>query len=324
MTMTSPLRRRVAALAAAILSAALVLTGCGSDSNDSGDTAGETRTVEADNGTVEVPADPQRVAAIGNASLPFIDLGGEPVGVTYSPAASTLEMLPEEYQATFEAATDLGPTGGEVDLESLASLTPDLILAVFPQGDFDQIGEQLQSIAPTAFFDNATDWKTTAAGIAAASNKADALDDQVAEFEEHLAGIQQTYSEIIEDSRFVAVNRYPSSEPGVIAVDSMGCEEIAEGDVGLDLNNLSPAESLSFEQISELSEYDVVLYPVDDEGQALEPFAPVVETNSWQALPAVNSGHALGVFCPTSTSYGGVLQYLDSLDTALATLPTEE
>ncbi len=41
-----------------------------------------TRSVKADNGTIEVPADPQRVATIGNTSLPFIDLGGKPVGVT--------------------------------------------------------------------------------------------------------------------------------------------------------------------------------------------------------------------------------------------------
>ncbi len=51
---------------------------------------------------------------------------------------------------------------------------------------------------------------------------------------------------------------------------------------------------------------------------------PVVETNTWKALPAVNSGHALGVFCPGNNSYGAVLQYLDSLDRALATLPKAE
>jgi iron complex transport system substrate-binding protein len=318
------LRRRGAALAAAILSAALVLTGCGSDGNDSGDTAGETRTVKADNGSIEVPTDPQRVVAIGNATLPFIDVGGKPVGVTFSPGTPTLETVPKEYRATFEAATDLGPSGSEVDLEKLASLKPDLILAVFLQDDFDQVGEQLQSIAPTVFYNNTTEWRTTAAGIAGASNEADALDDKVAEFEKRLTNIKQTYAEIIEDSTFVAVNRYASSEAGTIAIDSMGCEEILKEDVGLDLNNLSSAESLSFEQVGELSEYDVVLYPVDDEDQALEPFAPVVATNSWQALPAVKSGYALGVFCPTSLSYGGVAQYLDSFETALATLAAKE
>ncbi|MCC6891997.1 MAG: ABC transporter substrate-binding protein, partial [Anaerolineae bacterium] len=63
--------------------------------------------------------------------------------------------------------------------------------------------------------------------------------------------------------------------------------------------------------------------PVDAEGQPTEPFAAVVETNTWKALPAVTSGRALGLFCPGNNSYGAVLQYLDSLDRALATLPTQ-
>jgi iron complex transport system substrate-binding protein len=65
----------------------------------------------------------------------------------------------------------------------------------------------------------------------------------------------------------------------------------------------------------------VILYPVDAEGQPKNAFAPVVETNTWKALPAVSSGHALGVFCRGNNSYGPVLQYLDSLDRALASLP---
>ncbi len=52
---------------------------------------------------------------------------------------------------------------------------------------------------------------------------------------------------------------------------------------------------------------------------------PVVETNTWTALPAVNSGRALGVFCPGNNSYGPVSRrYLDSLDSALATSPPTE
>ena len=81
---------------------------------------------------------------------------------------------------------------------------------------------------------------------------------------------------------------------------------------------------MSFEQLGELSKYDVITYPVDAEGQPTEPFAPVVETNTWKALPAVTSGHALGVFCPGNNSYGAVLRYLESLDSALATLPAKE
>jgi iron complex transport system substrate-binding protein len=98
----------------------------------------------------------------------------------------------------------------------------------------------------------------------------------------------------------------------------MDFPEAAEGDDPLAYT------ALSFEQIGALSKYDVITYPVDAEGQPTEPFAPVVETNTWKALPAVKSGRAVGVFCPGNNSYGPVLQYLDSLDRALASLPAKE
>jgi len=312
-----PPGRRPAVLASALLSVSLVFTVATSAS------AQDVRTVEADNGAIEVPADPQRVAAIGNASLPYIDLGGEPVGVT-TMRASALDLLPEDQRATFDSATNLGPSGGEVDLEKLASLQPDLILANMPNGDFEQIRAQLEAIAPTVFYGLGADWKDLADGFAEAGNLADSLDQQKQEFASRVANIQETYGDLIADTSFVSLDRYGSSDPGTFVITHIGCVEIAQGEVGL---NLPPHEegnnglTQSFEQIGELSNYDVILYPVNAEGQPTEPFAPVVETNAWNLLPAVNSGHALGVFCPGNNSYGSVVRYLDSLDSALATLP---
>ncbi|MET0735424.1 MAG: hypothetical protein ABWY55_07255, partial [Microbacterium sp.] len=156
------------------------------------------------------------------------------------------------------------------------------------------------------------------------------LSAQREEFEGLLAGIQDSHSDIIDTTSFVDVIRWDSSDPGTFAIADIGCSEIARDDVGL---NLPEAEegadplawtSLSFEQLGELTEYDVITYPVDADGEPTEPFVPVVETNTWQALPAVASGHALGVFCPGNNSYGQVNRYLESLDSALATLPTTE
>lgn len=327
MTM-NPLRRRGTALAAAVSIAMLVLAACGSDGDDAGDAAAETRTVEADNGTIEVPADPQQVATIGNTTLPFIDLGGEPIGVT-AESDSDVERLPEDQQATYASATILAGSADEVDMEELAGLTPDLILVQVPDAEFESIEDQLEGIAPTVFFGLDTEWKALADGIAEAGNTTDALSEQKAEFEERLAEIQEEHREIIDDASFVDVIRWASSDPGTFAIADIGCSEIARDEVGMDFPEAAEGAdplawtSLSFEQIGELSEYDVITYPVDAEGQPTEPFVPVVETNTWNALPAVSSGHALGVFCPGNNSYGSVLQYLESLDSALATLPAE-
>ncbi|MCC6896346.1 MAG: ABC transporter substrate-binding protein, partial [Anaerolineae bacterium] len=93
--------------------------------------ASGTRQVEADNGTIEIPANPQRIVTIGNTTLPFIDLGGKPVGVT-AESDSDVERLPEDQQATYASATILAASADEVDMEQLASLQPDLILVQIP------------------------------------------------------------------------------------------------------------------------------------------------------------------------------------------------
>ncbi|MEV0383455.1 ABC transporter substrate-binding protein [Nonomuraea sp. NPDC050643] len=332
-----PLRRRGAALAAALMSASLVLTACGTEGGDTGDKAAETRSVKAaetrsvkaENGTVEVPVAPRRIVTIGNTNLPFIDLGGKPVGVT-EVSDSDLDVLPKEQRTVYEAAEIVGSSGGEVDLEKLAGLKPDLILVQFHSNDWDKVGKRLESIAPTVLWGLDTEWKAFADAIAEAGNVADALSRQKAEFKEKVAKIQETYGKVIDGTSFVDVSRGDWSDPGTFYIADIGCSEIARDDVGLDLPEAAEGkdplayESLPFEQIGKLSKYDVITYPVDAEGRPTEPFVPVVETNTWKALPAVSSGRALGVFCPGNNSYGPVIRYLDSLDSALATLPAKK
>ncbi|MGB4778959.1 ABC transporter substrate-binding protein [Microbacterium sp.] len=326
---TTSLGRRGAALAAAVLSAALVLSGCSSNGEEPAASGGQLHTITADNGSVEVPVAPTRVVTIGNTTLPFIDMGGEPVGVT-DVSDSELSLIPAEQKATFEAATNLGTSADQVDMEKLASLKPDLILAQFPASEFEPLEKELEAIAPTVFWGLDVEWKELADGVAEAGNVTDGLTEQKTAFEDKIATMKQTYADIIANTKFVNVDRWASSDPGTFSVADFGCVEIAQGDLGMDFPQAAEGEdplgwtSLPFEQLAELSQYDVITYPVDAEGNPTEPFAPVVETNTWQALPAVNSGRALGLFCPGNNSYGPVLQYLDSLDAALATLPATE
>ncbi len=326
----TPLRRRGAAQAAALSITALVLTACGGASTEApaGGVA-ETRTVQAGNGAIEVPVAPQRVATLGNTTLPFIDLGGKPVGVT-AESDSDVALLPADAQARYKAATILAPSADEVDMEKLAGLKPDLILVQVPEPEFESIKAQLTVIAPTVFFGLDTEWKGLADGVAQAGNVTGALSTQKAEFDQRRAALKEKYRGIIERTSFVDVTRYSSSDPGTFAIADIGCSEIARDEVGMNFPKAADGAdplawtALPFEQIGALSKYDAITYPVDAAGRPTEPFAPVVETNTWKALPEVSSGHALGVFCPGNNSYGSVIRYLDSLDRALATLPATE
>lgn len=326
---TPPLRRRGAALAAALLSATVVLSACSSNGDDPSTSAPATHTVTADNGSVDVPVDPQRVVTIGNTTLPFIDMGGEPVGVTEI-SDSELALIPAEQKTTFEAATNLGTSADQVDMEKLASLKPDLILAQFPADEFEPLEKELKAIAPTVFWGLDVEWKALADGLAEAGSVTDGLAEQKAAFEDKVAKMKETYADIIAGTAFVNLDRWASSDPGTFSIADFGCVEIAQGDLGMNFPQAAEGEdplgwtSLPFEQLAELTTYDVITYPVDAQGNPTESFAPVVETNTWKALPAVDSGRALGLFCPGNNSYGPVLQYLDSLDAALATLPAKE
>ncbi|PZF86169.1 ABC transporter substrate-binding protein [Jiangella anatolica] len=323
------MRRRGAVLAAALLSTALVLTACGDgdDEDDTGDATAETRSVTAENGTIEIPADPQRIVTIGNTTMPFIDLGGEPVGVTEA-SASELVSIPAEQKAAYEGAVNVGSE--EIDLEKLASLEPDLILVQFHSSDWDEVGTQLESVAPTVYWGLDIEWKAFADAIAEAGNLTEGLNEQKAEFEEKVTGIQEEYGEIIDGTSFVDVSRGDWNDPGTFYIADIGCSEIARDDLGLDLPEAAEGEdplaytNLPFEQLSSLAEYDVITYPVDAEGHPTEPFQAVTQTSTWKALPAVTDGRALGVFCSGNNSYGPVLQYLDSLDSALASLQAKE
>lgn len=160
-----------AALVTSVAVSALLLTGCsGANSSDDGGNAGSDDAAadkawsyeDATGTTVKVDHAPKRVVVLNDIAISFVEYGLEPVG--------TFGQLTMAKDARFEGLdTDgiaqLGTGYGDIDLEQLAALKPDLVVtSVYPtdeKGTLDttQPGygfkdkeqeQQIQAIAPVA------------------------------------------------------------------------------------------------------------------------------------------------------------------------------
>lgn len=321
MSMTPP-RRRTAALVTALLCAVLALTACGgnktsADNASSGATSG-TRQVKADNGTITVPADPKRVAVISNAVLPYLNLGGKPIAVT-DPGSTNLSDLTSGQQAAYKAATVLGTGSSDLDIEKLAALKPDVIVIGVPVSTYAKLKDKLTAIAPTILLGFTSDWKFRTNALAEATNKINANNKQKAKYNELVAQIKQKYGETLKSAKVVEAYRTDSNSPGQFGINTSLCAEVVRDEGIVDF---APATtSVSFEQISSLAKYDLILYNAGIDGKPNDAMTPLMATEAWKALPAVQSGHAQPVYCPWGRSFGYMSQYLEGLDQALATLP---
>ncbi|MFC7619388.1 ABC transporter substrate-binding protein [Microlunatus sp. GCM10028923] len=327
------LRRRTVALATALLSAALALTGCGSGPEATPtETTSTIRSFEADNGPVEIPADPQRIVALGSAQT-YLALGVEPVGLGPKASEADLPWLSAEEKRANDAAVDVGDP---VDYEKVASLKPDLIVVSEPdhvlEGDkYD--AERLRSIAPTVYFEvENSRWKTQTERLADATGALDTMKEGKAKYDALIAEIQDQYGDLFDSTTFSFLNNWTGSA-GEFAVEYAHsyCTAYAT-EAGLRILPDPPSEELdgpgpsqSIEGLSDLAaSVDVLVYPLGADREVNPKFKPTMGTNVWTSLPQVKDGRALGVRCNIGPTYASKIGNLESLKEALSTLPGAE
>lgn len=150
--MTVLRRSTLLALAAG---ATLVLTSCGSGGSTDQATApgeGEQIVVEHAYGTLELEATPERVVTLGLLETDVaVDLGVQPVGMAKffaTPDGVAPWLAPELDQVPpIIDTTTTGANGAELDVEAIAALQPDLIIAT-TYTQLPKYYEQLSQIAP--------------------------------------------------------------------------------------------------------------------------------------------------------------------------------
>ncbi len=193
-------KRRIPLTISAIITAAALLTGCGSSTSESDDDNASTRPVEHVFGTTDVGST-ERVAVLdGDRTMEaVVALGIEPVAAVKPPltgdyAAVVADELDDEPE-------DLAGAEGEIDYEALLAAEPDLVI-MHVESDADrEIYDRASEIAPTvAISYTAAGWRDTLDQVAEALDLESEAEELLTDYDaalEELGGADEAQGETL-------------------------------------------------------------------------------------------------------------------------------
>jgi iron complex transport system substrate-binding protein len=190
-----------------IIAIALLVAGCGDEEQQQQQPAqsgaGFPVTIEHKFGTTEVEAPPERVVAVGFNDQDFaLALGVKPVGVRQFQGGIDITQRPWAQDALGGAEPEI-IGAEELELEKIAALRPDVILAVYSglkESDYKTLSKIAPTIAQSGEYpDYGQPWQEQAEVTSQALGKDDAVAQDV---EDRMAQIRQEHPEF-EGSSFV-------------------------------------------------------------------------------------------------------------------------
>ncbi|MFF9347875.1 ABC transporter substrate-binding protein [Streptomyces sp. NPDC014734] len=308
---SSTLSRGAVRAAAVAAAATLLVTGCGSDSDDAkGDSGKEsaapaTRTVKDATGrAVQVPVDPKRIVTLTQEELDAVlALGVKPVGITNGQGLNK----PPAYLADRVQGIDVVGNLLQPVMDKVVAAKPDLILA----GDMqdEQVLKQLREITPATLVTMAPtdDWKLSFRGIGNALNKLDAANEVISERE----GAARAAGEKLGANKGAEVSIVRWNPDGPSWMEN---KQFASG-IALEMGLKRPkaqnrdgnahTPSLSLEKINEIDGDWLFLSTLTSDGEkALED---VRTKPAYKELNAVGKGHAVTVDGSVWSTRGGPL-----------------
>lgn len=284
---------RSLALPAAALALALTLTACSSDNGDTTDSSEAGGVVVTDMfGDVEVPANPQRVVALGwSDAETALALGVQPVG-----ASDWLGVGGNGLGPWVDETYDTDPTivgTFDVDMESIAALAPDLILWTRSTND-KAVYDDLSEIAPTVAAPPGTDvaygttWDGQTEIVAQALGKVDEgkklVDDTQALVDDTIAANPEFAGKTVAVGTLYSgqVGAYVRGDTRVDFLESLGMENTPA------VQNLAQPGAfsieLSEENISALDADLTVMFPIGTGPEV------ITDNPSIQGLPSARDG----------------------------------
>src|SRR5690625_744125 len=310
----------------ATLAGLTLLAGCpgGQDASPYSDSEPHMRTVtDASGAQVQVPDTAERPVVLHySATQPMLDLGIQPVGH----AEVAEQVVPDDYWEILQDVPVVA-SGPEPELEQIASLEPDLILATNTlEGP---VTEQLADIAPVFQFtlggDDRGDWQHRVEEVATAFGRQDAFEQLRAEFEDRIDQISSDYADIVEGRTVTAIGAWEEGNVQVHGHGSMPGSLLVG--VGFDWSAASDAETaredypetpVATERLTEVAaDADVLFYDTDLAMETNDVLSGLQQDGLYQRLPAVQNAHAHPFRKLTSAGFGDAHYSLDRIEDAL-------
>ncbi|MFV0413745.1 MAG: ABC transporter substrate-binding protein [Oscillospiraceae bacterium] len=314
---------------------AMALSACSSAAGTPGTTAqsasapastvqsGETNTVEDMKGTVEIPANPQRIVDVSGSADELIILG-----IPFIASANTSMFdgvtVPEYLQEYFtennvEIVGNYSGASGDLNLEKIAELKPDLIIMNIRH---EKVYEQLKAIAPTVMLSddiNFVNWRGRFEQLGGWFGKEEAVAAWLDGYDAKAAELSEQVSAVVGGESFAVIEAnsvhfgsyyvYRTAGPGELIFDEL---------------KLTPSAGVPEEVWGEVvdAEYfanidaDHIFYFSDD-GQV----GDTASNPTWQNLKAVQNGNVY--YGTNSEQYdmaytpNGKLIYMEKLANAI-------
>lgn len=315
------------ALPLALSVGAGVLVGCGSSSSDDDV---EMRTFAADDGDIEIPADPQRIVATGYAVPVLLEGDANLVGITEWQRG--LDLMTEEDRTAYD---DLEKVGGDTDAasinyEAIANLDPDLIIMGVPQPALVDVDmERLNDIAPVAAIgpSRPDKWKELSERQSDAAGVLEAFGENEETYDARAAELGERWAGTLDGLEFGHLGAYGDVSAGSFQREFAGSwgTNIA-GDIGVSYygevadpqgGSSDVSEYPAIEELPEsFADADWITYSLQDDGTPSEAVQYVLDSPLWQGLPAVQEGRVIGLTHTEAATYTSALQTLDEIDAA--------
>jgi iron complex transport system substrate-binding protein len=264
----------------------------GMQASDEGAQGSSTITVEDMKGTVEIPANPQRLVDVSGSADELIAMG-----IPFIASANTSMYdgvtVPTYLQDYFTAnkVETVGNYGGTTDLnlEKIAELKPDLIIMNIRH---EKVYDQLKAIAPTVMLSddlNFIDWRGRFQQLGEWFGKEDIVSAWLADYDARAAELSEQVKATVGDTTFAVIEANSVHFGSYYVYREAGPGELLFGEMKLTPSAGVPegvwGEVVDAEYFSNIDADHVFFF--SDDGQLGE----TGDTPTWQSLKAVQNGN---------------------------------